>query len=143
VLVAVAPWLALVAVTTTAEVPAGVPSPFGPGVGVGPGAGVLLTPQPVVNSKTKQAEAVANRIFEFFCRTSVNASAVSPRTAKNKINCGGTPFGCGMVEDRAVVLMVSVTGVVPAAETDGGLKLHVLAAGRPLQAKVTAPRLPL
>jgi hypothetical protein len=37
--------------------------------------------------------------------------------------------------------MVSVTGVVPAADTEGGLKLHVLAAGRPLQAKVTAPRL--
>jgi len=143
VLVAVAPWLALVAVTTTAEVPAGVPSPFGPGVGVGPEAGVLLTPQPVVNSKTRQAEAVAKRIFEFFCRTSVNASAVSPRTPSRNVNCGGMPFGCGMADDRAVVLMVSVTGVVPAADTDGGLKVQLLAAGRPLQAKVTAPRLPL
>ena len=142
-LVDVAPWLALVAVTITAEVPAGVPSPFSPGVGVGPGAGVLLTPQPTSSNKARQAEAVANRIFEFFCRTRVNANAESPIRPSSKVNCGGTPFGCGMTDDRAVVLMVRVTGVVPAVDTDGGLKVQVLAAGRPLQAKVTAPRLPL
>src|SRR6185312_17310863 len=137
------PWLALVAVTTTADVPAGVPSPFSPGVGEGPGAGVLLTPHPASNSKARQAEAVANRIFKFFCRASVRASAVSPRKPRNNINCGGMPFGGGIVDDRTVVLMLSVTGVVPDADTDGGLKVQVLAAGRPLQAKVTAPRLPL
>jgi hypothetical protein len=68
---------------------------------------------------------------------------VSPRKPRNNINCGGTPFGGGIVDDRTVVLMVSVTGVVPDADTDGGLKVQLLAAGRPLQAKVTAPRLPL
>lgn len=142
-LVAVAPWLALVAVTVTAEVPAGVPSPFSPGVGVGPAVCVLLTPQPAVSSKTRQAEAVANRIFEFRERPSARTNAVSPSTPSSKVNCGGTPFTCGMAEDRTVVLMFRVTGVVPAADTDAGLKVQVLAAGRPLQAKVTAPRLPL
>src|SRR5579864_157586 len=143
VLVAVAPPLALLAVTTTAEVPAGVPSPFGPGVGVGPGVGELFTPQPARSSKAKPAEAVASRIFEFFERPSANASAASPIMPSNKVNCGGTPFGSGRAVDRAVVAMVSVTGVVPAVVTEGGLKLQVLAAGKPLQAKVTAPRLPL
>jgi hypothetical protein len=143
VLVAVAPWLALLAVTITAEVPTGVPNPFGPGVGVGPGVDELFTPQPASNSKAKPAEAVASRIFEFFDRNSVSASAVNPRTPSSRVNCGGTPFGCGIADDRAVVAMVSVTGVVPAAVTDPGLKVQVLAAGRPLQAKVTAPRLPL
>jgi len=143
VLVAVAPPLALLAVTPTAEVPAGVPNPFGPGVGVGPGAGVLLTPQPASSSKANPAAAVARRIFEFRERASANASAVSPIKPRSNVNCGGTPFGSGTAVDRAVVAMVSVTGVVPAAVTDAGLKLQVLAAGRPLQEKVTAPRLPL
>jgi len=143
VLVAVATWLALVAVTTTADVPAGVPTPFGPGVGVGPGAGVLLTPQPAVSSKTKPTEAVASRTFAFFVRVSASASAMSPIKPSSKVNCGGTPFGCGIADDRAVVAIDSVTGVVPAVDTDGGLKVQVLAPGRPLQAKVTAPRLPL
>ena len=142
-LVAVAPPLALLAVTTTAEVPAGVPNPFGPGVGVGPGAGVLLTPQPASSSKANPAEAVASRTFEFFVRASASANVASPTKPSNNVNCGGTPFGSGTAVDRAVVAMVSVTGVVPATDTDAGLKLHVLAAGRPLQAKVTAPRLPL
>lgn len=143
VLVAVAPPLALLAVTITAEVPAGVPNPFGPGVGVGPGAGVLLTPQPASSSKASPAEAVAKRIFEFFVRASANANAVSPAKPSSKVNCGGTLFGSGTAAERAVVAMVNVTGVVPAVVTDVGLKLQVLAAGRPLQAKVTAPRLPL
>lgn len=138
VLVAVAPPLALVAVTMTAEVPAGVPNPFGPGVGVGAGV-LLLTPQPASSSKANPAEDVARRIFGFFERASANASAVSPNRPSSKVNCGGTPFGSGTAVDRAVVAMVSVTGVVPAAETDAGLKLQVLAAGRPLQAKVIAP----
>jgi len=143
VLVAVAPPLALVAVTITAEVPAGVPNPFGPGVGVGPGAGVLLTPQPASSSKANPAEAVASRSFEFFERPSARAKAVNPIKPSSNVDCGGKPFSCGIVVERAVVLMVRVTGVVPAAVTDAGLKLQVLAAGRPLQAKVTAPRLPL
>ena len=142
-LVAVAPPLALLAVTTTAEVPAGVPNPFGPGVGVGPGAGVLLTPQPASSSKASPAEAVASRSLEFFVRASANANAVSPSKPSSNVNCGGTPFSCGKADDRAVVAIVSVTEVVPAVITDAGLKLQVLAAGRPLQAKVTAPRLPL
>jgi len=143
VLVAVAPPLALLAVTMTAEVPAGVPNPFGPGVGVGPGVGELFTPQPASSSKAKPTEAVASRSFEFFERPSASASAVSPISPNSKVNCGGALFGCGIADDRTVVAMVSVTGVVPAAVTDAGLKLHVLAAGRPLQVKVTAPRLPL
>jgi hypothetical protein len=116
VLVAVAPPLALVAVTTTADVPAGVPSPFGPGVGVGPGAGVLLTPQPTSNSKAKPARAVASLIFftlEFFERVNARANAVSPITPSSNVNCGGMAFGCGIADDRKVVAMVSVTGVVP------------------------------
>ena len=141
-LVAVAPPLALLAVTITAEVPAGVPSPFGPGVGVGDGV-LWFTPQPANSSKASPAEAVASRSFEFFVRASARASAVSPINPRSKVNCGGTPFGSGMAVDRAVVPIVSVIGVVPAAVTDAGLKLQVLAAGRPLQAKVTAPRLPL
>ena len=146
VLVAVAPWLALVAVTTTEDVPAGVPSPFGPGVGVGPGAGVLFTPQPASSNKANPAEAVASRTFldlEFFEQPSASANAVSPTKPSSKVNCGGTPFGRGIAVERAVVAIDNVTGVVPAAVTDAGLKLQVLAAGRPLQAKVTAPRLPL
>lgn len=141
-LVAVAPPLALLAVTITAEVPAGVPNPLGPGVGVGAGV-LLLTPQPASNSKANPAEAVASRTFEFFVRASASANAVSPIMPSSKVNCGGTPFGSGTAVDRAVVAIVSVTGVAPAAVTDAGLKLQVLAAGRPLQAKVTAPRLPL
>lgn len=145
VLVAVAPPLALVAVTVTVDVPAGVPTPCGTGVGVGVGlgAGLLLTPQPTSNSKAMPADAVASRTFEFRERVSASANAVSPINPSSKVNCGGTPFICGMAADRAVVVIDSVTGVVPAADTDGRLKLHVLAAGRPLQAKVTAPRLPL
>src|SRR6185369_1339911 len=134
---------ALLAVTTTAEVPAGVPNPFGPGVGVGPGVGELFTPHPASSSKANPAEAVASRIFEFRERASARASAVSPIKPSSKVNCGGTPFGSGTAVERAVVAIVSVTGVVPAAVTDAGLKLQVLAAGRPLQAKATAPRLPL
>jgi hypothetical protein len=42
-----------------------------------------------------------------------------------------------------VVAMVNVTGVAPAAVTCAGLKAHVLAAGSPLHAKVTAPSVPL
>lgn len=146
VLAAVAPPLALLAVTMTAEVPAGVPNPFGPGVGVGPGAGVLLTPQPAVSTKTRPAKAVASLIFfalEFFERVSARASAVSPIKPSSTVICGGTPFGSGKADERAVVAIDNVTGVAPAAVTDAGLKLQVLAAGRPLQAKVTAPRLPL
>ena len=142
VLVAVAPPLALLAVTVTAEVPAGVPIPFGPGVGVGDGV-LLLTPQPASSSKARPAEAVASRIFELFSRSSASASAASPRTPSSRVNCGGTPFGCGIADDRAVVAMDNVTGVAPAAVTDAGLKVHVLATGRPLQANVTAPKLPL
>ena len=77
VLVAIAPPLALLAVTITAEVPAGVPSPFGPGVGVGDGV-LWFTPQPANSSKANPAEAVASRSFEFFVRASARASAVSP-----------------------------------------------------------------
>ena len=144
-LVAVAPPLALLAVTITADVPAGVPTDCGTGVGVGDGlgAGLLLTPQPALSNKTRQAEAVASRIFEFFERVSASAKAVSPTSPRSIVNCGGAPFGCGIAVERAVVAMVSVTGVVPAAVTDAGLKVQELAAGRPLQAKVTAPRLPL
>ena len=141
-LVAVAPPLALVAVTVTAEVPAGVPTDCRTGVGVGLGA-LGATPQPAVSNKTRHAEAVANLILELFERVSVNAKAVSPKAPSSNVNCGGTPLICGMAPERAVVLMVSVTGVVPAVDTDGGLKAQLLAAGRPLQAKVTAPRLPL
>src|SRR5579864_6023043 len=124
----------------TAEVPAGVPRPFSPGVGVGDGV-LLFTPQPASSSKAKPAETVASRIFGFFVRASANA--VSPNMPSSTVNCGGTPFGCGIAAERAVVAMVSVTGVVPAVVTDAGLKLQVLAAGSPLQTKVTAPRLPL
>jgi hypothetical protein len=154
VLVAVAPPLALLAVTIIAEVPAGVPTPSGTGVGVGvrvgvgvgPGPEVLLPPQPVISSKANPAEAVANLIFltfELFDRASASASAVRPSNPSNIVNCGGTPFVCGIAIERAAVAMVSVTGVVPTAVTDVGLKVQVLAAGRPLQANVTAPRLPL
>lgn len=142
-LVAVAPPLALLAVTITADVPAGVPNPFGPGVGVGEGV-LLFTPQPASSSKAKPADAVASLIFFVFeFLEQASASAVSPSRASSKVNCGGTPFGCGMAVERTVVPIVSVTGVAPAAVTDAGLKVQVLAAGKPLQAKVTAPRLPL
>jgi hypothetical protein len=115
-----APPLALLAVTAIAEVPAGVPNPFGPGVGVGPGVGELFTPQPASSSKVKPTEAVASRTFldlEFFERRSASANAVSPTKPSSKVNCGGTPFGSGIAVDRAVVAIDSVIGVVPAARS--------------------------
>jgi hypothetical protein len=112
-----APPLALLAMTAIAEVPAGVPNPFGPGVGVGPGVGELFTPQPASSSKAKPMEAVASRTFldlEFFERPTASANAVSPTKPSSKVNRGGTSFGSGIAVDRAVVAIVSVIGVVPA-----------------------------
>lgn len=138
VLVARAPPLAL-AVTTTAEAPAGVPVTVGVGVGV---ADVLLPPpQPASTSKAIPANAVANRILGLRFLISANAIPVRPSSTKNI--CGGTPGTCGAnAAERAVVAIVSVTGVAPVAVTELGLKLQVAAAGKPVQAKVTAPKPP-
>lgn len=139
-LVAVAPPLALLAVTTTAEAPAGVPVTAGVGVGVA--VVLLLPPQPASTSKAMPANAVASRILAllFF----INANAITARPNSTKNICGGTPPGIRgtKVADRAVVAIVSVTGVGPVAVTEVGLKLQVAAAGNPVQAKVIAPSPP-
>jgi hypothetical protein len=136
VLVAMAPPLALLAVTTTAEAPAGVPVTVGVCVD-----DVLLPPQPASTSKAIPAKAVASRIFGLRFLISPYAIAVRPSNTKNI--CGGTPVNCGAkTADRAVVAIVSVTGVTPVAVTELGLKLQVAAAGKPEQAKVTAPKPP-
>jgi hypothetical protein len=142
VLVAVAPPLALLAVTTTADVPAGVPVTTGVGVGVGVAAVLLLPPQPASNSKAIPAKAVASRILAL--RFVIIANAIPARPSSTKNICGGIPPGiCGTkVADRAVVAIVSVTGVAPVAVTEVGLKLQVVAAGKPVQAKVIAPSPP-
>ena len=84
-LVAVAPPLALVAVTVTAEVPAGVPMKA-------TGAVFLLSlPQPAITSKAITAKPVTNRILGFLVRISANTIPARPMNASSNVNCGGIP----------------------------------------------------
>ena len=88
-LVAVAPPLALVAVTVTAEVPAGVPMKA-------TGAVFLLSlPQPAIISKAIAAKPVASRIPGFLVRISANTIPASPMNPSSNVNCGGIPAGGG------------------------------------------------
>ena len=129
VLVAVAPWLALEAVTTTANVPVGVP-------GLCCTAVPMLTLHPAMLSNARQASAPASRNLR--PRSWLSARAVIPASTSSNIAGGTLPGPCGgNVVDFAVVVIVIVTG--PVVVTDAGLKLHAAPAGRPLQAKVTAP----
>jgi hypothetical protein len=138
VLIDVAPPLALVAVTVTAEVPAGVP------VKATGGTFLLSPPQPAIASKAIAAKPVASRILLLLVLVSASAIPASPISASSAVNNGGMAPGPGgrTADDRAVVVMLMVTGVMPVALTDVGLKLQVVALGRPLQAKVIAPSPP-
>src|ERR1044071_4830499 len=102
----------------------------------------MLTLHPANNSSPMQASPAASRVLNLFFPPRLSASAVMPRSPSKAGNCGGNlPGPSGSAVDFAVVTMLIVTCEV--AVTDAGLKLHVDKAGRPLQAKVIAPRLPL
>src|ERR1041385_2057311 len=130
-LVAVAPPLALLAISVTAKVPAGVP-------GVCVSAGVfILTPHPASRSNAATAIPAANLSLSFLvCRLSTVAMMLRSASSAAYGSIGHGSRGENTT-DFAVVAMLMVTGEV--VVTDGGLKLHVAPAGSPLQAKVIAP----
>src|ERR1043166_1507387 len=130
-LVAVAPPLALLAVTVTAKVPAGVP-------GVCVSAGVfILTPHAASRSNAATAIPAANLSLSFLvCQLSTVAMMLRSASSAAYGSIGHGSRGENTT-DFAVVAMLMVTGEV--VVTDGGLKLHVAPAGSPLQAKVIAP----
>lgn len=88
-LVAVAPPLALVAVTVMAEVPAGVP------VKATGGIFLLSLPQPAIISRAIAAKPVASRILGLLVRVSANTIPARPINASINVNCGGIPAGGG------------------------------------------------
>src|SRR5215467_7750072 len=98
-LVAVAPPLALEAVTVTAKVPAGVPGLCG-------GAGVfILTPHPASNSNVATAMPAANLNLSFLvCR--LKTVAMIPRRARSAAYGTTGQRDCGEnTTDFAVVAM--------------------------------------
>lgn len=131
VFVAVAPPLALAAETVTENVPVGVPGLCWTGVLL------LLPPHPATAANARQAIAPANLNLAFFDLNWLSVSAANPKNASKATGGIRGADGGTNVVDFAVVEMLSVTCEV--VVTEGGLKLHAVPAGNPLQEKVIAP----
>ena len=127
-----------VAVTTTENVPAGVP-------GFPVGGGGFPPPQAIMPPTSARAQSM--RVTDCHLRFFPAPSRMTPQMANKAVARAGIPcFSTGGIEAasvRAVVEIVRVVlAAVPLALMEGGLNVQFAAAGNPEQLKEMAPEKP-